>query len=293
VADELAARLYGVPIAIRTLRTVHVGSLVFDSYWQNEIVPYLRAGYRPRLCEGFARLVERNYIADAMTALSQARASADAHDVTDAYDSHPSLAERIQALDTLRQAGADRVPEAVDSTPAIALLDDPDELERLVLQHVCGPRLGRVLQPVTWEPLDGEITLADYEELVRRHAPALRGLTPLALLRLSAQLEHFGARLVPAPDFLLDSDQDFVGDLATTILSAAMMLALRQAGWRIQLLSRGHAVCTRGAETFEPFKVVHLLRVGHANSDALQRQYIEAGIADIDLGTVAPPPPVV
>jgi hypothetical protein len=289
VADEIAARLYGVPITIRTLCAVHAGSMVFDSYWEHEIAPYLRVGYQPRLLEGFARLVEHNAIADAVATVFQSRTRVVEHGETAAYDSHPSLAERIKALEALRGDGAGSGLADVDSTPAIALLDRPLELEGLLLQHVCGPRLGRRLKPITWEPLDGEMTLADYEELVRRHAPALKGLTPLSLLRLSGQIEHFGTRLMPAPDFLLDSDQDFVGDLTTAVFSAALMLGLRQAGWRVQLLSRNHALCTRGEEVFEPFQVVHLLRVGHANSAALRRQFMEAGIAAIDLGSVSPP----
>jgi heat shock protein HtpX len=284
IADELAARLYGARLTAGSITMVHAASTVFDSYWRDEIAPRVRAGYRPAVVEGFAHLLRREYEG---AAVPQNATRETERSKTGAYDSHPSLAERLGALKALRAGGEGGEPEDVDDRPAISLLDGVNELEGLVLQNMYGQSTARALKPVTWEPLDREMSLADYEELVRQHSRALKGVTPLSLIRLCGNMEQYSTTMVPTPDLLRKSDLYFVSDLATKTLSASMTLALRQAGWQVQLLPGGNIICTRGEETFEPFKVVQRMCTGHMNSDALKRQYVEAGIAEIDLGTVA------
>src|SRR5207302_3063011 len=186
-------------------------------------------------------------------------------------DSHPSLVERLTALQEL-PAGE----EPHDDRPAISLLDNTRELEGLLFQHICGESRAQALKPITWEPVDREMTLADYEELVRQHARALKGLTPVSLSRLSGGMELFSANMVPTPSFLQKSDLYFVTYLASRALGGAIMLALRQAGWHTRLLPDGDLICTRGEETIEPFKVVQRLSSGRLRADVWQSQCVEA-----------------
>src|SRR5439155_12779888 len=168
-------------------------------------------------------------------------------------DSHPPLAERLSALADLapREKRSDgEVRSEIDEAPATCLLDSIDGLEGLLFQHIYGQHRTRALKPITWEPLDGVMSLNDYEELVRQHSEALKGLTPLSLTQFACNIEAFGTKMVPTPGFLRPGDLDFVSFLATKTLSAALMLALRQAGWQVQLLSNQNVLCTRGEEKF-------------------------------------------
>jgi len=56
-ADALAARTVGVRPMIDGLRTLARGSIAFDVYWRQEVVPLLEAGFQPPLAEGFSRFL--------------------------------------------------------------------------------------------------------------------------------------------------------------------------------------------------------------------------------------------
>src|SRR6185295_13866307 len=81
---------------------------------------------------------------------------------TDPYDSHPSLAERIAALQHLPAGDADESP------PATALVDNPLALERAQAVHLFGTDAGD-LPPVEWEAVGAEVYLERARRLVQAH----------------------------------------------------------------------------------------------------------------------------
>ena len=52
-ADQLAARTVGAKPMIDGLRNLARGSIAFDSYWRQEVVPLVEAGFQPPVAEGF------------------------------------------------------------------------------------------------------------------------------------------------------------------------------------------------------------------------------------------------
>ena len=129
-ADAFAARRAGRDVHVETLRQVHAFGPAFDAYWANEVAPLLSAGRRPPIGEGFNAFVHAAAITDA--AAEQLEHELEQR-VTDPYDSHPSLAERIAAVQGCPAGEPD------DSRAAAALISDPLALEAAQAVHLFGP----------------------------------------------------------------------------------------------------------------------------------------------------------
>jgi Zn-dependent protease with chaperone function len=94
-ADSIAARIAGAERAAHALSVIHAMGPLWSFYWESEVVPVLTAGRLPPLLEGF-RLFEKGYRAGQRE--GRLATEQDAKAPASAYDSHPSLAERLAAL---------------------------------------------------------------------------------------------------------------------------------------------------------------------------------------------------
>src|SRR3984893_15487470 len=56
-ADQLAARTVGAKPMIDGLRNLARGSIAFNAYWRQEVVPLIEAGFQPPIAEGFTRFL--------------------------------------------------------------------------------------------------------------------------------------------------------------------------------------------------------------------------------------------
>lgn len=65
-ADALAARVVGARPLISRLRKTFGAALAFDSYWRNEVVPILSAGYLPPIAGGFSHFLEQPQVESAI-----------------------------------------------------------------------------------------------------------------------------------------------------------------------------------------------------------------------------------
>jgi heat shock protein HtpX len=121
-ADARAARRGGRDVYVDTLRRVGAYAPAFDAYWANEVAPLLSAGRRPPIGAGFSAFIRADTISRAANEhlrreLAERR--------TDPYDSHPSRAERIAALQDV--APGDH--EVDDSPPAATGLPGDHEVD--------------------------------------------------------------------------------------------------------------------------------------------------------------------
>ncbi len=91
-ADALAAQRAGRDVHVETLRRIHAYGPAFDAYWANEVVPVLEAGRRPPIGDGFTAFIHSEAVERAATEQLERELT---EVVTDPYDSHPSLAERV------------------------------------------------------------------------------------------------------------------------------------------------------------------------------------------------------
>ena len=127
-ADALAARIVGAQPLIEGLKKVHGAGVAFDSYWRGEVLPVLHNGFRPPIADGFRRFLCADSIVRALDAhvaheLMQGEARP--------YDTHPTLRERIAALDDFPGSDA-----AHDNAAAVTLMSDLDALELELLRSM-------------------------------------------------------------------------------------------------------------------------------------------------------------
>ena len=129
-ADQLAARSAGRDAYTEALRRIHAYGPSFDAYWENEVAAVLRAGRRPPVVHGFGEYLRSEPIDKAASEFLELQMKEE----TDRYDSHPSLIERIAALQECAPGEPDGSP------PAMKLVRDPAELERSCWPSSSTPR---------------------------------------------------------------------------------------------------------------------------------------------------------
>jgi len=169
-ADRLAAEIIGRDTVIATLHEQIRMASGYRGYLHNEYLPAVKYHMLPPWLDGFSRYLRsknvREQIDDiAREALLQAE--------SDKYDSHPSPAERLAALQ--------RLPEndcLTDKTPAIELLEDREELERQIVRDLLGESRYAGMKPIRWED---DITAVDFRrwtDIIRLNRRYFREFTP-------------------------------------------------------------------------------------------------------------------
>ena len=140
LADVRCSERLGAAATAGFLRA-GVRERIFATYWREEVVPCLDAGYRPPLLEGWRRFRQDAGVCEHVSiAVAGELDSAGAHD-----DPQPALGARMAAVEAAAQshdAPADGAPLA-PRTP-------PDELEAAALE-ASGAGVGGVLVPLGWE----------------------------------------------------------------------------------------------------------------------------------------------
>ena len=105
-ADRRAVASAGRAAYAAGLERVHAYGPAFDSYWGGEVAPLLDRGHRPAISDGFSRFIAHQNVAEAAdTHLERLR-----DEETDPYDSHPSLPERLAAIEGLPAGDPDDSP---------------------------------------------------------------------------------------------------------------------------------------------------------------------------------------
>ncbi|HXE57415.1 MAG TPA: M48 family metallopeptidase [Gemmatimonadales bacterium] len=286
-ADALAARVAGARVNAAALRAVYGAAPAFDQYWSQELVPVLRRGVRPPIAAGFARYLASPQTASVMDAsLRQALEQGESN----LFDTHPSLAERLAALEALPPG---TVPDP--DPPAVTLVDDVAELERRLLAFL-GGAAAPPLEPVGWEEVGERVWIPFWREHAARHAKALGGLTP-------ADLPDFAADLSPLAVLfgLAASTEEAGADEgrgAVWVVAIALAVALADRGWRVSALPGEEVLLEQGDLRFSPFILLRDLDTGALTRERWLACCERAGIARLDLGAAvtpadgALPPPV-
>jgi len=280
-ADATAVREVGRDAHVEGLRRIHALAPGFDMYWANDVVPVLSSGHRPPILAGFASFVNTNEIRKAAAAhLERELAEEKAH----AYDSHPTLAERIAAV---REAPAGP-PD--DSPPAHTLLDDEARLERRALAELASDRAAADrLDPMRWEDAAEGVWIAGYRKLVEAHRDLLEGLTVAALWKPAINPRHIAMELQQR-ERPLSRDESIT--LAHHLLTAAFTLVLVRAGWRAQALPGEPVSVSSGGERIVPAEIVASLAAGEVTEETWRER---AGALDVagaslaDAGSEAAP----
>jgi heat shock protein HtpX len=268
-ADATAAARVGRDAYVEALRRIHAYAPAFDAYWQHEVIAVLQAGRRPPVLSGFGTYLRSSAIERLADEHLEHRTRA----VTDRYDSHPSLGERIAALDGLPPGDPD------DSPPATALVRDPAELERDMLAALVAPEVAD-LEPLAWDEAAREVYLGRAKELTDRQGELLGAATVGELGDLVRDLGRVIGRLQQRePELSVEA----APHVALTLLAEALLVALARDGWTVEA-GLGEPVSTRRADAcLEPYAIVWTLREDDVAAAGWRDRATELGIADLRL----------
>jgi Zn-dependent protease with chaperone function len=257
-ADALAARTVGARPLGSGLRTIFGAALAYDGYWREEVVPVLSAGFLPPLADGFGQFLREPQVADAVSRATQEEMMTPK---THPYDSHPSLPDRIKALEGL-PPGA----ESESDPPALSLLENPSGAEAPLAASLLKPG-APALRPVSWDDVGLEVQVPYWESRIRREKELLAGQTVADIPRLT----------------LPSSRDDDARRTRSVTLGCALAVALAGTGWTVESLPGAAPVLHRGPDRVEPFSITRDLKDGKLTEPAWQERAAALGIASLGL----------
>jgi heat shock protein HtpX len=299
LADELAASAAGKGAAISSLRAVSAASPAFEGFWDSEVAPVLGSGARAPLLAGFRSFQSAKPV---KRAVDEAVRSELEHGETDPYDTHPSLRDRVEALERLPDD--DLGGNDGDDRPAIGLLRDATRAEEDLLVTLFGDQAA-ALELLRWEDVPERVIVPGWRGSIEPYRRGLTGITVERIPGVAAEgLEQFG-RALPLPPDIPPEAGPFPGDLfvdiAASALDIGLALTLADSGWTATA-SPGEAIVLRqGERSIKPFGTAHALASGELGSEEWAVICAQAGIGGLPLGgqasatapvtQMAPPPP--
>jgi len=257
-ADRLAAGTVGSKAMIDGLRVIHGGGVMFDAYWRNEYAPALDKGFRPPLADGFARFLTVPRISDAVSKIVNAEMESGE---TGLYDSHPSLRDRISALQQVE------VIKEEETNPAISLLRGLENLEASFLSAITDPDTARKIQPISWEQVGGKVWFPIWQDHVDTHKEVLQGVRLHALPVILSDPES-KRRLLSGTAETEESDQNA---FLEGLIGAAIAVILVGKGWQLNATPGNDVTLSLEGFDVSPFIVVRQLLVGDSTTDSWEK----------------------
>jgi heat shock protein HtpX len=257
-ADRLAAGIVGSQAMIDGLQVIHGSGAVFDAYWRNEYAPALNKGFRPPLAEGFDRFLSVPRVTD-VTAEVVAEALESGE--TNLYDSHPSLRDRVSALQQLSAT------KEQDTNPAISLLRNLENVEASFLVALTDPATARKIQSISWEQVGEKVWFPIWQEHVDTHREVLQNVRLHALPEILSDSESRGRLLRGTAEIEEEGQNNFLEGL----IGSAIAVILARQGWQMNTLPGNDVALSREGSDVFPFLAVRQLLVGEASADFWER----------------------
>lgn len=270
-ADALAARVVSPRALAEGLTTVHRAALAYGSYWDNEVTPVLRAGFRPAVAAGYRWFVGVESVSQR---LDEWMAGQLENGTADPYDSHPPLAARLAALQTIPITSRSSEEPA---PAAITLLRNAEGLETQLLARISGANGLGELEPIGWTGVGEHVWLPEWKKQVQQFGSQLPAMTIASL----PSLNPYDA-IVNDPDLShLSADERI--RLSSSTIGCSLTLALSQSGWTLDVMPGDGVRLRREGQELEPFRMTDDLIAGKL--DALEWRALceSAGIGDLQL----------
>jgi Zn-dependent protease with chaperone function len=278
-ADRFAADRAGREVHVDALRRLHAYAPAFDAYWADEVMPALEASRRPPVASGFAAFIRAEAVERVATAAVE-RELREAE--TGRYDSHPSLADRIRALEHEAPGSPD------ESRPAAELVADAPGLERRVFEALFGLEAAAELEAVAWGDVGDVVYLAHARRLVHQLPSVVAGVTAGGLGDAVARSGQLAGEIQRRePDIRFED----AAALAPVVLRDALLVALADAGWEVTAGLAEPVTCRHGGHELQPAAVVGALREGELETEAWAARAHELGIAELALAPAEQPAP--
>lgn len=273
-ADMLAAGIVGRQAMIEGLKAIHGTAPVFDAYWRNEYAPAIDQGCRPPLADGFAQFLAVPGIDDTVKKIIREELE---EGETDTYDSHPSLRDRVAALEQLTTG------EAQDTTPAISLLRDVDKLEDSFVAGFLDQESATKILPISWEEAGHKVWLPIWEETVSTYSKALANVRLRELPELLSAPDTFAGQVM-AGDCAGLSDDERVNRLVG-VVGSALAVALTGIGWQLDATPGNEVALAGNGTKIVPFAAIKQLIAREMSGDSWIQTCTDASIGDVVLGT--------
>ena len=268
-ADALAARRGGRDAFCDALERIHSYAPAFDAYWHEEVVTVLNAGRRPPVLAGFGIYLRSS----AIERLAVQQLEHESKAITDRYDSHPSLTERLAALNSLPPGDPD------DSPPAHALLSHPEELEQALLATLLSPEVAD-MPALAWDDAARDVWLEQSRALTALHGEVLGAATIGDVGDRVRELGRIIGRLQQRePDLSVESARH----VARMLLADALLVALEREGWELEARLGEPVSLHRGDACLEPFTIVRELGEDELQASTWRDRATELGIAEVPL----------
>jgi Zn-dependent protease with chaperone function len=282
LADELAAKAGGKQAAISSLHAVTAAGPAYEGYWSSEVAPLFDAGTRAPLLAGFRSFQSAETV---RTAVEENVRTELEEGETDPYDTHPSLRERVEALERLPDDGRGAAPG--EERRAIELLRDPERAERDLLVALFGEEAAR-LEPIGWDDVPERVIVPGWREFMQTFRPSLAGITATGIPDVAASgLEPFGRGLPLPPGVPPDAGPfpaEMYEDVAASALDIGLGLALIDAGWTVTAPPGEPIVLRRGDQSVKPIGTAQALASGETSREEWAAICDGAGIGALPLG---------
>jgi hypothetical protein len=242
----------GAKATMSGLQKVHKYGLAFDSFFRQEYIPLLEAGFRTPMLAGFDLFLNAPQIKEAVHSYYTEQAT---QGKSDPYDTHPSLKERIAALQNL--------PAGVSHNEREALILLPASIESLVdillKDMVTQEEVYRNLKPISWDEAVSQVFLPHWEKSAEPYGAILKNLTPSMLFETAQNVPSLFERMVKLGNFLPSHIQpaqvpvDRQLEVANKLIGSALVSALKREGWSVKANPGEAVTCVKGKQELKPF----------------------------------------
>jgi hypothetical protein len=192
------------------------------------------------------------------------------------YDTHPSLRERIAALQNRQW---EEIPG--DKRSAMSLLDNVEECEIRLISALTIARNAQALPLVAWDEVGQKIWLPVWADYTKKRRKILAGITACTLPEVVQNLEVYARRHRAYDARDLTPEQRY--QEVTALMSTALAVALHQDSWKLLTLPGDDVICERKGTVLKPFDIIPQLVTGEITPAAWQAFCATADIADLAL----------
>ena len=277
VADATAAKVAGVAPAISALKRVEFIAPAYASYVNNEVLPVLRAGFLPMVGEGFDR-----YLADpSMAQLFQDYAKQAIGAEVGEYDSHPPAAERVAALERIKQKPRENPRDAT-----AVMLKEPERHIRALMDYMYGKDNVSKLKPIKWDEVGSKVYATMWTGMVEEHAKVLGTLTADQIPSDKKWFMKKGAEVASLHNRMDVGAEDHI-EYAKHVLLCAVGAALVTQGWTIETAPGRPLNVVKDGNHFEPHVAIGKLGDGTMNIDEWKATCQSLGISGVLLTAAA------
>jgi hypothetical protein len=281
-ADQLAARTVGANATISGLQKVHKYGLAFNAFFQQEYLPVIEAGYQPPMLGGFEIFLKAPRITEAVNNYYNEQLT---EGKSDPYDTHPSLKERIAALQSLPQG------KPVSPLKAVALLPrESNGLEGMILREIIIQKEKLTnLKEIGWDKVPEYAFLPQWEKTVETYKSILQDLTPSLLFDKAQNIPGIFTSIAKTGKILPPNVQpaqvpaEVQLQVTNNVIGAALASALNRAGWTIQTRPGEDLVFIKEKQELMPFSMFPQLASHQTSADQWRTICTENQISDLAL----------